>query len=134
MAYRRPHPVKDPRLAARRLLEARTVLITLVLPPGAVDGALAVRISNAIETLEAAAENYGAIRELEPPAPAPDVTPEELDAVRELVGDRRAEAGADAGALDVSCPDCRAPIGSRCSRDDGTFRPPHMSRLLRFVG
>lgn len=96
MPYRRPHPVKDPRLAAARLLEARTTLIGLVLGPG-VDGAIAVRISNAIETLEAAAENYGAIRDLEPPAPFVPVTPEELAAVHAAIDERAADVEQELG-------------------------------------
>jgi hypothetical protein len=99
--YRRPRPVSDSTRAAGRLLDARTALITLILGPTwrgqstlEIDGRLAVEITNAIETLEAAAENYGAVRELAPRRDHYPITPEEIDgAVFRTLAELRRDAG-----------------------------------------
>jgi len=93
MRYRRPHPVSDPALAARRLLGARVELIELLLGPKSearISGELAVKVTNAIETLEATAENYGAVA-LDEPIPYVPVSPEELANVHRCIAERSAE-------------------------------------------
>lgn len=119
MSYRRPHPVKDPRLAAERLLKARTALIDLVIPAGAVEGSRAVQIANAIETLEAAAENYGAVRnlgELEDPASYIPVSADELAAVNQALEERHADLE-EARLGQAHCARCTQTRGSHYHRE-----------------
>jgi len=95
MSYRRPHPVKDPELARKRAYEARVALLELVHGLG-LEGHKHMEIRNAIETLEAACENLGALG-AGVDEPAPPVTPEEVREVYRAIDEHDLELAAARG-------------------------------------